>query len=244
MKLITKLFFLLFAVVTVQAQITVGDMVVGQGVSSPDDWQDYINRGIYVDVNTSACGFTKTPHYLITLESVSNSGYHWDTNGVPAIYNATATGFRVYLKWNDHPTEEPTVGSAAYPNPLRKEAAKERGWVIRWTAISTGDCSSCKGDEGKGVIEAPGAYGANEKSENGATINENSDIRIFPNPTNTVFQIASSKAIKKSEIYNLNGDLLMSSTKRSIDISTLDKGEYVVKMYLKDDIVTKKVIKS
>ena len=51
-------------------------MVVGQGVTDPNDWVNYHSSGIYVDVNTSACGFTQTPHYLVTLESITNRGSH------------------------------------------------------------------------------------------------------------------------------------------------------------------------
>ena len=50
------------------------------------------------DVDTRACGFTSTPLYFTTLEGTAN---HEQTTGANAIYFATATGFRVYLRFTD-----------------------------------------------------------------------------------------------------------------------------------------------
>lgn len=134
---------ILFASSSGSAQITVGSMVVGQGLSDPNDWNDYFQFGIYIDVNTSACGFTRTPHYLVTLETLGASiGAMAHASGVPSIYNATPTGFRVYVRWTDHPTDAPTIGGSMIPNPLRAVFARDQNWVIRWTAIATDGCNN------------------------------------------------------------------------------------------------------
>ena len=52
----------------------------------------------YLDVDTSAGKFTSTPRYFTTLGGNSS---HWATTGATSIYNATPTGFRVYVRWSD-----------------------------------------------------------------------------------------------------------------------------------------------
>ncbi len=143
LRILTTAFMQLLGVFSLLAQVTVGTMTVGQGVSDPSDWRDYFSSGIYIDVNTSACGFTRTPHYLVTLESIGGSIQGmWQTSGLPAVYNATPTGFRVYIRWTDHPTVAPTIGGSMTPNPLRASFAQSQNWVIRWTAIASDACTS------------------------------------------------------------------------------------------------------
>lgn len=104
---------------------------ISQGQTSPNDWKDYSSLGIYVDVDTSACGFTQTPHYLVTIEG---SSHHWCVNGVNAIYQPSPTGFRVYLRWTDDD------GHYGNYNPLRASFAKGKNWYLRWTAIQSCPC--------------------------------------------------------------------------------------------------------
>lgn len=222
-------------------------MVVGQGVTSPNDWVDYNGGvgGIYVDVNTSACGFTQTPHYLVTLESLTNSGYHWYISGVPSIYSATPNGFRVYLRWTDTPSDAPTIGSLNFPNPLRASTALNRNWVIRWTAITTGDCANCNQETSSPINEQANStpFGEQSKPSNFKG-KKKTEVKIHPNPSNTKITISSLNKILKNEVYNLNGQLLRSSKKNAINIKDFSPGEYVVKVYFdNNESVTKKIIK-
>jgi len=238
---------LIFFSTTLVAQVTVGSMVVGQGVTSPKDWVDYNGAvgGIYVDVNTSACGFTQTPHYLVTLESLTNSGYHWYISGVPSIYSATPTGFRVYIRWTDIPSDDPTIGSLNFPNPLRASTALNRNWVIRWTAISTTDCAACNKSTQSPISKQSNSspFGEAIQSSNFEKKNEK-EVTIFPNPSNTRITISSSDNILKTEVYNLNGQLLKTTKKKVINIKGFLSGEYIVKAYFdNNEIITKKIIK-
>ena len=108
---------------------------IAQGATSPDDWKDYSNLGIYVDVDTSSCGFTKTPQYIVSLEGKS---HHWCANGTTSIYNATPNGFRIYLRWTDD------NGHYGTYNPLRVTQAKQYNWYLKWTGVETGVCESKK----------------------------------------------------------------------------------------------------
>jgi hypothetical protein len=50
--------------------------------------------GAYIDIDTSACGFTAAYNYFPTLLSAPSI---WTTVGVTSIYSPTATGFRLYV---------------------------------------------------------------------------------------------------------------------------------------------------
>ena len=238
--------FFLFGVCLTHAQMTIGDTKIGQGVTSPSDWVDYNTTGIYVDVNTSGCNFTSTPHYMVTLEGTG--GFHWYISGVPSIYNATPTGFRVYLRWTDAPSDLNPIGSLNFPNPLRASTALNRGWVIRWTAIEVGACSSCDSRSSRvtsnSVLNSP--FGNESDIETVDVELEDSNtstIKLFPNPGSSKITISSPEKVYKCEIYNSQAQLIVSSKTNVLDISNLEKGNYVIKIYTEKGIVSKKFIK-
>lgn len=90
------------------------------------DWQAYGTETIYLDVDTSAAGFTSTPLYITSL---GGDHSHWEVVGATSIYDPTKTGFRIYLR--------STAG-----NSLTPDYAKSRHWHIQWLGIETGDSSS------------------------------------------------------------------------------------------------------
>ena len=82
-------------------------------------WQQYTGPGgsdIYIDVNTSFARFPGPPVYSTILRGTSG---HWETTGVTSIYNATANGFRVYVRRPDGRT-------------LTPQEARDNGWYIEW----------------------------------------------------------------------------------------------------------------
>src|SRR5258705_3852714 len=92
----------------------------GQTRAGSTSWLVYGPSGIYVDVNTSSAGFTTTPVYVT---SIGGNSSHWSTTGATSIYNATATGFRVYVRWVD--------GA-----PLTPATANGFQWRINWLGIA------------------------------------------------------------------------------------------------------------
>ncbi len=88
------------------------------------DWREYRSRdgqllGIYLDVDTTAAGFTATPYYF---SSLAGNGWHWATVGATSIYKPTANGFRIYLRY----------ASGQAPTP---EFANEKKWHISWVGL-------------------------------------------------------------------------------------------------------------
>lgn len=91
------------------------------GQSTPSDWQVYSAAGVYVDVNTSAAGFTATPRYVTALHGASS---HWATTGGSSVYSATPRGFRIYIQWADK-------------SALTPAQATSLGWHIQWIGIQS-----------------------------------------------------------------------------------------------------------
>ena len=90
------------------------------------NWKAYGSNAIYVDVDTTAAGFTAAPRYFTSLGGTSN---HYYAQGFTAIYSPTATGFRIYLRnWN---------GAALTP-----EYANSKGWYVQWLGVPTTNANS------------------------------------------------------------------------------------------------------
>ena len=103
-----------------------GNAKIGFGSTPTADtnWVDYIFDGqlvgIYVDVDTSSAGFTRTPIYITSL---GGDAHHWGVTGASSIYEATPTSFRIYLK-------RPDV-------TLNSQYAKDYHWYIQWIGIES-----------------------------------------------------------------------------------------------------------
>jgi hypothetical protein len=97
-------------------------MKIATGSTPPGEgWVDDSTTldGILVKVDTSAAKFTQTPQYFFSL---LGKAAMWETTGPASVYEATATGFSVYLR---------------YPGDknLRANDAKAYQWHISWVAI-------------------------------------------------------------------------------------------------------------
>lgn len=72
-------------------------------------------------------------------------------------------------------------------------------------------------------------------------------LKAYPNPVEDILYIENANNINRVDIYNINGVLVGSSTFGSpevnVNMSTLDKGLYIVKIYTEENTYTKEVIK-
>jgi len=93
----------------------------GHTASKNTNWVQYSSNGIYLDVDTSACGFSATPSYTTSLGGTSS---HWTTTGSTEIYSATPTGFRVYI----------------YSSGLSTSFANQYGWQMNWLGQEKKTC--------------------------------------------------------------------------------------------------------
>lgn len=97
---------------------------IASGRTNPGStaWQPYLGGtgGIFVDVNTSGAQLTGTPVYVT---SIGGNSHHWATTGATSVYLATATGFRVYVRWE------------GARGPLTPDIANGHQWHINWIAM-------------------------------------------------------------------------------------------------------------
>lgn len=74
------------------------------------------------------------------------------------------------------------------------------------------------------------------------------NITLFPNPTENELIITNEKNINQIEIYNVIGQLKLKkenfSNECKLDLSFLSEGTYLLKLYIDDKVVTKKIIKN
>jgi len=73
-----------------------------------------------------------------------------------------------------------------------------------------------------------------------------SKISIYPNPANNFINISTTETIDSVEVYNLIGKKVISSKnliENSIDISTLAKGVYMLKLTSGNAVASKKLVK-
>lgn len=74
-----------------------------------------------------------------------------------------------------------------------------------------------------------------------------SKVSVYPNPVNEFVTISSELEINKLEIYNLLGKRVISSSKlvdNNLDISSLSKGVYLLKLTSGESVATRKLIKN
>lgn len=77
------------------------------------------------------------------------------------------------------------------------------------------------------------------------TKNKSSDIAVYPNPSADLVTLKSKEDIKKITVNSLDGKVILTAeNSRSIDISGLPKGVYILQGTLKNGVsVSKKIIK-
>ncbi len=97
----------------------------GKTPEGSTNWQPYSGsiEGIYVDIDTSICGFSSTPIYTVNMHGNS---WNWETTGGSSPYNRTNQGFRIYVRFPSDRDGRPSLTPAF---------ANSRGWHIQWIAI-------------------------------------------------------------------------------------------------------------
>lgn len=74
--------------------------------------------------------------------------------------------------------------------------------------------------------------------------NSNDDkVKIYPNPTNGIFNIKSTKTIQKIEIQDLTGKTITTLKKPNYSIFDLKNGLYFLKITISDKIYREKILK-
>jgi hypothetical protein len=72
---------------------------------------------------------------------------------------------------------------------------------------------------------------------------KNMEVKLVPNPVNDVLNIETSLELKSIEIFNTQGQKVLKSNQKQINVSNLSSGIYMIKIQdVENNITTKKVV--
>ena len=82
-------------------------------------------------------------------------------------------------------------------------------------------------------------------SNNDFSINNDNNIKVFPNPSSTIFKIVSNTNIDKITIFDTLGKEILTQTQNNneVNIEKLSKGIYLIEITSENEKVYKKLIK-
>jgi hypothetical protein len=107
------------------------------------------------------------------------------------------------------------------------------GWGVNPTTSEFGDLFTFR-------LEMPEILGTKQFASNSSS--------VYPNPVNTILNISATEKINSIEVYNMNGQLLLSENSPNaitkIDMSSFQDGIYFVKTIADKGSKTHKVIKN
>ncbi|BAZ32339.1 hypothetical protein NIES4074_48410 [Cylindrospermum sp. NIES-4074] len=106
--------------VPVKEEVPPLKIAAGRTEPGATNWQAYGTFGIYVDIDTSAAGFTKVPVYVTSIGGPG--GNHWGTTGASSVYDVTPKSFRIFIRWDKDYKDE----------ILTPEVANGYKWHINW----------------------------------------------------------------------------------------------------------------
>jgi V8-like Glu-specific endopeptidase len=104
-----------------QDRYTLASVHLGYGSTPPrnTNWKSYNPNSLSLYVDTSTANFSSTPLYFASL---GGDAFNWEAKGISAIYDATATGFTIYLDCEQKFTPED---------------ANKHKWHVNWTGIES-----------------------------------------------------------------------------------------------------------
>ena len=139
-------------------------------------------------------------------------------SGANSVYEPTENGFTVYVRWVDHPSEEPTIGNRAFPNPLTVETAAALGLRLRWTAMLTQN-------------EQEEETTATETAQTASGLESDLAFELSPNPVRGQLTLSSLQAFDLYEVTTTTGQSLGKHRSETIDVSALAPGIYILKAH-------------
>ena len=82
-------------------------------------------------------------------------------------------------------------------------------------------------------------------SNNDFSINNDNKVKIFPNPSSTIFKIVSDTNIDKITIFDTLGKEILTQTQNNyeVNIEKLSKGIYLIEIFSENEKIYKKLIK-
>ena len=115
--------------------------------------------------------------------------------------------------------------------------------VYYYIAESTNSAGTGQASLNVGGTNYPAVYSFTTSSLGTNDVKNKLNANIFPNPAKDFINIQSDEKIKSVEIYNLQGQKLITATQKQINISSLSSGIYIVRIEdIENNTITKKII--
>ena len=114
-------------------------------------------------------------------------------------------------------------------------------WVCHYLNVSTGSKTiSTNASACNSVVTVQAACPALSTSD----VNKLDLFELYPNPATNMLNIEMSNELKSIEIYNIQGQKVLQTNQKQINVSNLPAGMYVIKVQVEEDyIAIKKFIK-
>lgn len=202
------------------------------------------NAVAVIDIDENNSGITLTAsdiEYTITVDVTKASGQDLNLNANKKYWIAFAPKVSLYDEYGEDPDETFfwALGEGNYAQPMLIDEADlfEAGATV-WTPIPT-------------LIDGPFAGMAfTITGENalgtGEVYSNLKKVSVFPNPVVDVIHLKTNTntAITKTEIFDMSGKLILTSSQTSINVEKLPKAVYIIKAYSGDEVIeTVKIIK-
>ena len=81
------------------------------------------------------------------------------------------------------------------------------------------------------------------QSTGGVEQNSNSDISLYPNPTDGIFYYKTNEQVQKMEIYSVDGIKILTTQDKKADLTEYPSGLYIVTIYTDEGVITRKLMK-
>ncbi|WP_157505105.1 T9SS type A sorting domain-containing protein, partial [Flavobacterium tegetincola] len=145
-----------------------------------------------------------------------------------------------------------SAGTFSFQTPTLGVA--QNGWIVRIISIKNNDnlCETAFSN-----MQAPLAVTNSLRSENTPTVSNNEviaptfglqnqakiDIVLYPNPASDVLNIETALEVQSVIMLNINGQIVLSSNQKQVNVSALPAGIYMVQIKdAADNVTTKKII--
>lgn len=195
----------------------------------------------------SAYSFTQSQTIYMRIEDINFTGCHFirpfQIEGILAPLPPTGSATQTFspgqtlanlivngqnIQWYNHPT----AGNVLPPTtPL----------VHNTTYYASQSVSGCESRM------LPQRLAVTVSSTLGNTAFTGANVALYPNPAENTLTVAFPETISKTEVFNALGQLVLRSSinakEATLDISTLSRGQYFIKVYAADQQVVSKFIK-
>lgn len=97
------------------------------------------------------------------------------------------------------------------------------------TFYAIGNAINANGNSGGDGVGTTQKGFAEDTSSSNLDLQEQS-VKLFPNPVSNILNLETPNGTQSTEIYNLNGQLLLESYSKQIDVSSLNTGLLIIKV--------------